>query len=91
MLTEEIWKRKPEKLSIVQVTKENAEEVAEWVGAIGVTIIVKNDDTTQIVFEMPPSTQGNFRVYEGDYVGRDHNGHHSRYDLETLKKNYKRT
>lgn len=89
MITEQIWKHKPSKLTVVQVHVADLDQLKLWLGAVSVSVVYPNEGPRRLDFEVVPG--GRVVVYEGEYLSKDSEGVVTRWtDEAALKQEYKR-
>jgi len=66
------YRIKPRKCEAVQVTHENAAEVARWAGGYVTTV----NTTEGVAVSFPGKYGANYIATVGDYIARHSDGHH---------------
>lgn len=80
----QVYRKKPVEVQAVQLTQENAEEVAIWCGGQIVTEIDTQDDSKRYAGINLPTLEGVTRVSEGDYVVKGSRGEFYRSKQEAF-------
>lgn len=90
MITEQLWKHKPHKLTVIQVNANDHEAIKTWLGATAVSILHRDGEPSRLTFE-GGDVHHNIHVSDGELLSKDENGNVNRWvSEEHLKRDYKR-